>query len=410
LAHYQAGNLVYVACGKRGLLVLREDQGALKLVELRPLSGSVDGFFVAAGKVWASVTEERAVALSDLEFSTSAGPPHKPAPGLITEVNKPSAPILERSVEGRVIEVTDRNVFVDIGSLHQLELADRLALSESNSLLSSSESSAEPRVVVAQVVELWPEKARLRVGVNEQVKVGAYARLTTEEVTRSRIAPPRVTGPWELRAMARPLFSLGAVGAGILAELSVGQRAAFWHYGVHLSPIGFGVGDEGATLPWAGHVFAAFDTKVFAVGLGVGAQSVNDTDIEIGSGLGVVQRLRIGALDGLHLMGRSSVVIFRSETEFATLELQGQFGVGDGSWMIFRGGGGSVGYGFGEVAVRNLISGNGADDSFFLEVALGGAFVRESGCLTTAPLGSFDICPERHIGGPMIGLGGEWRL
>lgn len=212
--------------------------------------------------------------------------------------------------------------------------------------------------------------------------------------------------------MGRPMFSIGRLGGGLLAEASVGRRTALWHYGAALNPVGVGGDDQdGVTAPWAGYVFGAFDSKSFSAGLGLGAQTVHDTVVEKGSGLGIVQLLRLGSVDGLQLAARSSVVVFRSKTEFATLDMQGQLAVSEAAWLLFRGGGGSVGYGFGEVALRSLTRGNGGPGSFFLEVAVGGSVVVEASCrpLTTA-VNQVEPCTDQVVAGPMLGLGGEWRF
>jgi hypothetical protein len=304
---------------------------------------------------------------------------------------------------GTVVAVEGREVTINLGAVHGLQLRDKISMQLGDVLVvGGEEDTLRPRVVVAAVVELWKDRARLRTGVNEVVKVGMFARPTFDESTKSRVAPPRVAEVWELRLFGRPMFNLGEVGGGLLAEASIGRRSSMWHYGAALNPVGVG-GDakNGATLPWAGYVFGAFDSKAFSAGLGVGAQTVNFAQVETGSGLGVVQLLRLGSVDGLHLGVRSSVVIFHSETEFATLDIQGQLAVGEAAWLLLRGGGGSVGYGYGEVALRSLMRGNGGPGSFFFEVSVGGSALIRDTC---------EFCTTQVVGGPMVGLGGEWRF
>ncbi len=428
--HWKGGSRVWVACGTHGLLVLNDADGELRAIETRDMGGRVLGFFSRNGSVWARISREHAVAIAGSdEQQELPGPPQRPLPGLAPpppDLTAPSAvppapkaepaqaePAQKVVLVGTVVKVVDRDVFVSIGASEGLTLRDKVAIYDGDSLVVGGEQDMNRRrVVVGPVVELWRDRARIRIGVNEYVQVGAQARLTREPATKSRVAPPRVPGVWELRALARPMFSLGSVGGGVLAELSLGRRTENWHYGAALNPVGIGADDaDGATFPWSGYVFGAFDSKAFSAGLGFGGQSVNNTDVETGSGLSIVQLLRLGAVDGLHLAARSSVVIFRSTTNFASLEMQGQLAVGDASWLLLRGGGGNVGYGFGEVALRSLMYGNGGADSFFLEVGVGGSVLIDHGCPELEPFVGDDFeCHDQTIGGPMVGIGGEWRL
>ena len=67
-------------------------------------------------------------------------------------------------------------------------------------------------------------------------------------------------------------------------------------------------------------------------------------------------------------------------------------------------------HGFGEVGLRCLIRGNGLHDSVFLSLTVGGGgFLTERvvDCQT-----NFDVAPcteNSGYGGPMVGLGLEWR-
>lgn len=212
--------------------------------------------------------------------------------------------------------------------------------------------------------------------------------------------------------MARPMLSLGAFGGGALAELEAGYRTQHFHVGARSGPIGVAGASEAATVStWGAHVYGAYDSWAFSAGLGVGAQSVNDTNgrSDKGAGLSLTQLLRLGAVDGLHLTSRTHAVVFRSETQFAGLEMQGQISVSREAWLILRGGGNDSGYGYGEVAIRNLLDGNGGRGSFFLEVSIGGAAIFQDYCATGADAFSFE-CSTESVGGPLIGLGGEWRL
>jgi hypothetical protein len=159
---------------------------------------------------------------------------------------------------------------------------------------------------------------------------------------------------------------------------------------------------------------------LFEVGLGAGGQSLSQPafDLEPGTALTLAQHLRIGARDGLMLEGLSYVALFHSRFNFAMLRIVGQIPVGETSWLMVGGGGGLLGLGYGEIGLRLLLSGNGDRESFFLTTAVGGLNVFKSWpCLTPAafiPVNGFNsasTCKQSiDYAGPMLGVGGEWRL
>jgi hypothetical protein len=256
----------------------------------------------------------------------------------------------------------------------------------------------------------------VKLGVNESVDVGYAAQRTTEKETASRRSPPRAYDVWELRAVLRPVLNIGSVGGGLSGELAASQRTEHFRFGVNLAPLAFmGASGQETLFAGGGYVFGAVDHAVYSAGVGVGANTVNDTDSEsdAGSGLSIVQLLRLGAVDGLHFESRVEAVIFRSEVLFGYLQLEGQFAVADTTWLLVRGGGGSIGYGFGEVVVRNLLWGSGGAGSTFMELGLGGAGMFQETCPPTPPVVGIDsvpACTNTEVGGPMFTAGMHWRL
>lgn len=240
------------------------------------------------------------------------------------------------------------------------------------------------------------------------------ARPTRAPTTPSRVAPERVFGLYELRGMLRPMLNLGRLGGGVLAELDAGYRTRHFHLGASLHPLGIaGSQSDEVTSLLGGSVYGAYDGWLFSAGIGVGAQRVNNPDAtaERGSGLSLVQLLRLGAVDGLHLSSRVRAVVFRSVTDFGGMDAQGQIPAGRDVWLVLRGGGGVEGYGFGEVAIRNLLVGAGQRDSIFLEVSVGGAGIFASHCTGRNVASSFEeVCTHVSLGGPHVGVGAEWRL
>ncbi len=405
---------VLVACGSDGYLVLSRSEKDFVFHEARQLEGDVVGFFQHSGKVWARVLEERAVVVRQGSTTGSSSPPPPrrssvtmPEPASSVTSDSGARDEAQVSVaeevwpEGEVLAVEGLQVKVSMGAQDGVETRMRVAFSDSNA-------------VVGIVSKVMSDHSWVDVGMNETVKVGETAMVTAASVTASRSAPDRVTGVWELRAILRPMLNLGSFGGGLLGEVSAASRSEHFHYGVQTAPFGIAGSDDAGVATASAFIFGAFDSKVFSAGIGLGGQTVNKPEFgtDKGTGMSLVQLLRIGAVDGLHLMSRTRAVVFRSRTEFSSLELQGQLSVARDSWLILRGGGGIEGYGYGEVAVRNLLRGNGGPGSVFLELSVGGASIFQDYVESNSPIVPAGSQPRvnEEVAGPIAGIGAEWRL
>jgi hypothetical protein len=170
----------------------------------------------------------------------------------------------------------------------------------------------------------------------------------------------------------------------------------------YVDPVGIAdVKDRSSMTVANGAVAVGYDSHFLEMGIGLGAQTVRVTafDLTVGTGLTVAQVLRLGTRDGLNLHLRSSVVLFHSEFDFGGVVVTGQIPVSRGYWLMLAGGGGNVGYGFGEIGLRVLLNGNGGVGSTFLTATGGGAVVFRQ-----------DFDDSTDYGGAMAGFGYEWRF
>lgn len=411
-AHAITEKNIVIACKGGSLLTLARTATGVQLTGRRQVNGNVKDFYEHEGSVWARIVSESAesVVFGSILASGKADKTERPAPTKAAVVQEDSTPDV---VKGTVSRVDGRDAVIDVPMESGVKEGDRLTISRP---ASGSDVFFVEDPVVARVVRVNGDQVLARLGMNEVVEPGFVAQGTTERETASRRAPPRVYDVWDVRAVLRPVLNIGSVGGGVGGELSADRRTEHFRFGVNLSPISFvGASGEGSVLAAGGYAFAAVDHSIYSAGVGVGGNTVNDTDGEsdAGSGLTIVQLLRIGAIDGLHLESRVEAVIFRSEVLFGYLQLEGQLAVADTAWLVVRGGGGSIGYGFGEVVVRNLLWGTGQPGSTFLELGLGGAGVFQQSCPPTPSVVSADAfpqCTNKEMGGPMFTAGLEWRL
>lgn len=410
-AHAMTERHVIVACREGSVLTLARTPTGVQLLSRRETNGQVDSFYEQEGAVWMRVVEERAERVVPGAILSTDRAARQSSPAATAQDVEP---LEAASGEGTVHVVNGREVVVQLTEGHGVEVGHRMSMVRP---ATGADSFFVEEPVVAKVTKVMGNQVLLRLGMNEQVETGFIAQVTQERETGTRRNPSRVYDVWDLRTVLRPILNIGNVGGGVAGELGLARRTEHFRFGVNLSPISYvGATDEGSVFSGGGYIFGAVDHDIYSAGVGVGANTVNDTDgeSESGSGLSIVQLLRIGAVDGLHFESRVEAVIFRSEVLFSYLQLQGQIAVADTAWLVVRGGGGSIGYGFGEVVVRNLLWGTGQAGSTFLELGLGGAGLFEqacvgAGCEPVVSVGT-DLGTNRDVGGPMFTAGLEWRL
>ncbi|HTU60372.1 MAG TPA: hypothetical protein VMF89_18100, partial [Polyangiales bacterium] len=407
------GPLRFLACGAAGLWIVRLAGDEASLVETRDLGGRVGPFFQANGRLWVEVTSVRAqeVTASGPEVSplpaASAAP--APQPAAISGSAIP-AQQFEPPIAGRVVERSDEQLVIALPGA-RVKPGTHIAFVSDV----SKAGDEEQLYAVGRVVRSMVGRARVAIGTNEAVPENAQAYVTNANLSAGIFSPPRAGGVWELGFLARPFVVLDDLGVGIVLDGHAGYhfRAPFY-VEASLSPLAVGSARAGAVGAVGAFASGSFDSHLFEVGLGLGAQTVNDPDfaLDAGSGLLLAQRLRLGARDGAHLKFLSYVALFHSNFQFSSLRVEAQIPVGSRTWLRLAGGGGSVGLNFGEVGLRVLMSGNGGPGSFFLTTTIGWTnLLRHCNDVPLAPSGAAaNSCEPIDYSGPMLGAGGEFRL
>jgi hypothetical protein len=425
-AERQEGPKLLVACGAAGVWEFSQAEPTLRFVRSYDFGGDVIGFLADAdGRLWVKlkVVEARPFATRPGESPTVAfpdaappegAPPPLPPPPVTKPPSAPApaaAPAPAPKKLGRVTRSSPGEVVISLGTLDRVGRSDRIELAVEVTNTNDYDAAALSRetVAIGVVTNVSEHSARVQLGVNESVPVGAIATPTQAHTTASLSAPPRVTGLWDLQFAARPFAALGELGGGALLSGGLGYRLGHLRLQAILDPLAFGdVQDKKAIFAASGAAIASYDSQYFEMGLGFGGQTVNEAGffVDPGSGLTALQILRLGALDGLNIGVRTNIVLFHSEFQFGGMVGTGQIPVTRGYWLLLNGGGGNIGYGFGELGLRVLLAGNGLAGSKFLTVTAGGAAVFKSG---TCP--DFEFCSQSSTyGGPMAGVGGEWRF
>lgn len=409
-----------VACGGSGLWMVRKNpSGALEIASFDDLGGPVVGLFRREGRVWAEVLrrEARDVAGVDGDASHAAFP--SDAKALATPVAPASPPTPAPPTSGksaRVTQVLPGEVVIDLGRDDRVEEGARVEFSVVESLEVGGEAAERRRTVAIGVVSAASDRfAKVELGIDERVPLGATARIVDDSPSAKRAAPPRLGGLWHAGFMLRPFIAIDDLGGGFVSDAAVGYRfESDVHVEACLSPLAFGTGDEKrAVWPLGAFVKGSFDSELFEMGLGFGYETIKNVPdgAQPGTGILFVQQLRLGSLDGLNVDFQSHAVLFHSRFDFSGLVGRAQIPVGRRFWLVFAGGGGSAGYAYGESGVRALLRGNGDRGSFFLTGTVGGAAIFQNREVICEQPGFTAPCQEvTEYAGPMIGGGGEWRF
>jgi len=423
LAEQRQGDRLLLACGAAGAWEVSLAAGSPKFVRSYAFGGDVVGFFTEPdGRLWVKlqVLEARpfpvapgtpgAAVFPDLTPSAAPTPPASPAPFAPPAGGAaPSVPAAAGQRRGRVVQVEPGQVVISLGAADHVERGDHI---EFVSAENEGEEAAiyNESIAVGVVSNVAEHNARVRLGVNESVPDGALASPTLLPSTSSLTAPPRAKRLYELELMARPFAAIDELGGGALLSARFGYRFEHLHLQAVIDPVAFAaVENNGNAGVFNGALIASYDSHYIELGFGLGAQTVNELNstLNSGSGLTAVQMVRFGAQDGLNLAVRTNIAVFHSEFQFGGMVALGQIPLTRGYWFLLNGGGGSAGYAFGELGLRALVRGNGLAGSTFLSVTAGGVNVFNSGSCDE----NFSSCSgERSYGGPMIGVGGQWRF
>lgn len=423
LAVLAANDRLYAACGDAGLveytLAAPGSPTAPVLRAVRDVGGSAVGLHVADGRVWIEIARVEARPLDSSPSREAAIVPTVQAP----PASATSA--LEEAPAGRVVGVGVGAAVVDLGARDGVAKGDHVALLRriEQSLGDGESGLGEEVLAVGVVTTVSAGRAEVELGLGERVPVGAIARVTRDLPSASTEAPPRLGGLYDVGFTMRPFLALGSFGFGTVSDATIGYRfEAPARLQLLFEPAGFGLADEGNIVALAGTVLGSYETSAFEIGMGLGWSAVNaeiegagesraasagaeglSTDIDnVRSGLGIGQVARLGPPDGVHLAVRNTFLLYRDAFRYGGTVARGQIRLARKVWAVVGGGGGRAGFAYAEIGTRVLARGNGDHGSLFVTATVGGAGV----------FGERDDEGETKkigYGGPMLGLGLEWR-
>lgn len=260
------------------------------------------------------------------------------------------------------------------------------------------------------------KRRKARLDTRSVMPVGPEAEVKSRKA--STMFPARHGGVGSVGATVRPLLPLGTIGIGGIAQLS-----AEYHFdapvqiGLVVEPLAGAVTNDRNVGNLGVTGYAAYDHDYFALGLGVGVTDL--TEVVYGNdgqlsgqkrAFLLAQLVRLGALDGLHLVVRNGFAVVNDEFDFNGTIARIQYPLSE-NLALFGSGGAAQGFAYGELGLRFRAFGTGAADTLFVELSAGGGKV--DGVVDYPdcdPTGGAGFCKGiESYGGPLVGAGVEYR-
>ncbi|MBN2802260.1 MAG: hypothetical protein JXR91_04110 [Deltaproteobacteria bacterium] len=211
------------------------------------------------------------------------------------------------------------------------------------------------------------------------------------------VYPEKLSNIAEVSFVIRPMISLSSGGGfGSMVEGTATYTGEHYFINLRLQPISIGRDNSNTMANGSMFVEGGYDSRAFGVGLGIGAgftnaglnQIINNfyydgygdstqtgpEDSNVGFALS--QAVRLGARDGLNLTVYNNFIYIGSEHNgfyyggtIGKISIPLNLKVN----LFLYGGGGPIGYGFGEIGVSTWVLGNGGPGSVAITGALGWA-------------------------------------
>jgi hypothetical protein len=428
------------------------------------LNTTAVGLFSANGQVWVESIERSAYPIGN-------GPSVPGLPIIRSLPGSSKAGTLSKTSNtsqgnGSVITASVGEIVIDLGTNDGIEPGVSIkVIGERTLFMPAPDGTKKESTVLTDVATGWVKasetgRSLVTLARGSRANTGDSVEVVPEGVRRVAIAPARMAGVREFGVKVRPFLALDNVGVGFINETwMTWNHESPWYTEVRLSPMGLGWSADGNVLSVAALGTAGFDSRWFRVGLGAGWSMLNNDAsnygyqsdyalaesgsfsqaiefVDVTNAPSIVQFVRLGAEDGLHLSVRNTFILTPSyaynwvdadctevsnygdgdeyygnncgyyETEdvgsefvFGGLAMRLSVPTGPRTNLIMDWGTGRSGAGWFEAGVDVWVKGNGDAGSVSVEAAAGfGSLV--------AQLNDEYI----NLYGPMVSGGARWRF
>lgn len=351
------------------------------------------------------------------------------------------------AVVGRIETVSRGHVLITLEDAAALRPGDAvLVRSQLREMRMNLFTGREEEVVsnaptaVLEVRQVQGGKAVAELARGDSAGVGDTVETTDRKVQGSHLHAARTGYNQWARMTVRPFLNFGDVDVGSVTDLAYGLYWKSMHIQARVAPIGLSV--PNAVDAVNAQVILSYQNDYAEFGVGSGyfrhafeGESQYDCDdsgyivadaAKDGStpsptykckqqGPSVVQHLRLGTVDGLHVRMTNTLAIDSGKFRFGYFEASADVPVSR-EINLYGAGGGSTGMQWGEVGMRTYLRGIGGHDTLILSTGLGGSTMRTAsmygGKIETPPGGGSYVVesPQKSVGGLHIAVGLEWRL
>lgn len=420
---------------------VRNPDAPRKVAERDP-GGPVVDLRVAEGTIFVVVVHQeiRAYTLTDggaLDLYRAPTTATAPAPQVAGQPHGPLGRV-ETVSRGHVLIVLDAGVLVRPGDA--VLVRSQVRETQMNLFTGREEDvvSNAPTAVL-EVRQVQGGRALAELARGDAAMPGDTVEATEREVKSSHAHAGRTGYDRWLRATLRPMFNLGDVNIASVTDISAGLYWRSLHVQARVAPIGLSVPNRTDVVNVHAIVSYQNDYAEFGVGGGyfrhafeaensgecdnsgylAGAKSGDGTAGQPTTyqcrqqGPTVVQHLRLGTVDGLHVRLTNTLAISDGKFRFGYFEASGDVPISR-EINLYGAGGGSTGVQWGELGMRTYLRGVGGRDTLILSTGLGGSSLRTAslygGKVETTATGSNTVeMPEGKVAGLHIAVGLEWR-
>jgi hypothetical protein len=376
-------------------------------------------------------------------------PPATGAPPPSAAAAEPSRRLaIDRPI--RILAIYPGEVKLDVGTDQGVKAGDRFAVFRRRAIGTESGEEFEGQTLVAllEVSAVSAKSAFAQLWKGDRVQPDDEVRPAEPENESSHVYPRRLEHVGEIALMLRPLLAVGSTGGfGGLADLTAAYFTNYMFFDIRMQPLGFGWTEDGNIVSASFMAEVGYDGRAFALGIGAGASAVNgDIDEMLWSTGGMAkedaggaeqevewsqrtraaftlsQQVRLGARDGLNLTVYNLLMYHKDrdnngedESGFIYSGTAGKITVplAARTYLFLEGGGGVMGYGFGDVGVFTWVRGSGDAGSVGISALAGGAGVwgvRQRTFTDQATGEEYTDTETITIAGPMVGVGLTYRF
>jgi hypothetical protein len=364
------------------------------------------------------------------------------------EAEKEGRPAIERAI--RIVGIYPGEVKLDVGADQGVKAGDRFAVFRQRTVETESgeEFEGQELVAVIEVSAVSDENAIALMWKGDRVQQDDEVRPAEPENESSHVYPRRLPHVGEVTLTLRPLIAVGSTGGfGGLADLTAAYWGDYMFFDIRMQPLGFGWTEDGNIVSASFMAEGGYDGRAFALGIGAGVSTVNGDIDEMMQDFGgmamedaggepeevkwsqrtqaaftLSQQVRLGARDGLHLTVYNLLMYHKDKDKdgeddsgFIYSGTAGKVTVplASRTYMFLEGGGGVMGYAFGDVGVFTWVRGAGDAGSVGISALAGGAGVWGVRERTVSDPGIGEDYTDTEtitIAGPMVGVGLTYRF